>query len=104
MSETTTSGVACADPFSHLAPKARNLPERSTPESLRLHDGARLHELVDQMRQSVVKATLETDVAAKIKLWGAYRMARTEAMAMIASASDTVRTGPAHTGYENSIA
>jgi hypothetical protein len=104
MSKTMTSAVASGDHFSHLTPKAGGLPERSTPVSLGKHDGARLHELVEQMRQSVVTATLATDIAAKIKLWELYRMARTEAIAMIASAPDKLRTGHAQRAQESSVA
>jgi hypothetical protein len=103
MSKTMTSAIASEDHFSHLPPTAGGQPERLTPVSLGSHDGARLHELVQQMRQSVVTATLATDVAAKIKLWELYRTARTEAIAMVASA-DKLRTGHAQRAHENSVA
>jgi hypothetical protein len=75
----------------------------STPTTvLSRRDRSRLGQLVEQMRQSVVHATEVTDRTEKARLWEAYRTARSEALAMLASPVDDPNTSP-HTLQPRSL-
>ena len=67
-----------------VAPEVAGSDAPSTPTPpLSRRDSRRLRELVEQMHQSVVRATEVTDRATKTQLWDAYRSARAEALAML---------------------
>ena len=85
MSSGVSTTVSFEDHFGITAPGVPSSTEQATRiAALNSGDGARLGELVEQMRRSVVGATEATDLAAKSQLWEAYRMARTEALRMVA--------------------
>jgi hypothetical protein len=56
----------------------------------------RLRALVAHMRRSIVEATMTVDVEKKVGLWASYRAARAEALALVASESETRRTSRLH--------
>ena len=93
MSGTMSAKVRSEDHFGPIVPEGARSPERSTPAVPDNREHAtRRHELVEQMRVSVVKATMATDLATKVELWKSYRAARADALAMLASVSDTPNT------------
>jgi len=105
MSGSMSAAVRFEDHSIPLAPGAPRSPERSTQPQVSAHPGpcsstaplrprdkARLDALVGLMRRSVIEATLAVDLAAKVELWESYRTARSEAIALIGSASDAPGT------------
>ncbi len=104
MSETMSAAVRFEDQIGTVTPDTLTSPAPSvdakasvpvtlsTPTKpstrrapLGTSDRARLRELVEQMRLSVVEATMVRDVPAKVELWASYRLARAEAMALLGS-------------------
>jgi hypothetical protein len=85
MTSGVSTTVSFEDHFGLKVPDIACSTEQSTRiAALDSGDGARLGELVEQMRRAVVHATEATDLAAKSRLWEAYRTARTDALAMVA--------------------
>jgi hypothetical protein len=107
MSETLSAAVRLEDRFGATAPGAPTSPEQTTRAGpsiptksstrgtpLGPSEGARLRELVEQIRLSVVEATMVRDLPRKVELWESYRLARAEALALLSSAAETPGTGP----------
>jgi hypothetical protein len=92
MSGSMSATVRFEDHFGPIVPVGTEAPEGSV--SAATPSGAyaeTMRALVEQMRVSVAAATKACDVASKVELWEAYRRARAEAMALLASASDAPR-------------
>ncbi len=85
-----SAAVRYEDHFGPIEPLEAGPAQRLTPAGGqdRPH-AARLRDLVEQMRLFVVEATMTVDVETKVGLWASYRAARTEALAMVASESET---------------
>jgi hypothetical protein len=89
MSGAMSAAVRFEDHFGPVVPVVTEAPEEPTGPAT--PGGARaesMRALVEQMRVSVAAATKACDMAAKLALWEAYRRARAEAMALLASTSD----------------
>jgi len=84
MSNRVSTTISFEEHFGPKVPDVAVSPEQLTMVPRSSGEGSRLGELVEQMRRSVVSATESTDRAAKSQLWDEYRMARTEALAMLA--------------------
>jgi hypothetical protein len=104
MSETMSAAVRFENRPGATAPGAFRSPERSTPAEpsiptpshepqLEQRDRARLCELVEQMRRSVVEATVVRERPRKVELWESYRTARAEAIALLGCRPDTPSAG-----------
>jgi hypothetical protein len=97
MSRSMSAAVRFEDHFGPVVPPVAPSTEATTPPTTRSGDHApRLRILVEQMRASVAGATEARDIVAKVALWEAYRRARTEAIALVASTSDDVSTRRLH--------
>ena len=97
MSRTMSALVRSEDGRGPTVPAMAVLPEPATQTPSHGHDhAAQLHELVEQMRLCVVKATVATDRATKIELWMEYRTARAQAIAMLCSMSPAPGTRQLH--------
>jgi hypothetical protein len=95
MSLTSSTTVRFEDHFGPVVPEVAGAHDPSAPPtSLSARDRARLGQLVEQMRLSVVHATEVTSRTAKAQLWDAYRAARHEALAMLACAGDETNSCP----------
>jgi len=113
MSETMSAAVRFEDQIGPVTPGALTSPapsvhaQASVPVTLSTptkpstrraplgkSDRARLGELVEQMRLSVVEATMVRDLPGKVELWASYRLARAEAMTLLGSVPHTPSTGP----------
>jgi len=99
MSGTMAAAVRFEDPLGPMAPDAPRTPQPPTPTTPSTAamlagqaDRARIGDLVEHMRVSVIEATMATDLATKVERWESYRRARAEALAMLGSASDTPGT------------
>lgn len=92
-----SAAVRYEDHFGPIEPLEARSAQRSAPPVWqgRPH-AARLRDLVEHMHLSVVQATMTVDVETKVGLWASYRAARAEALAMVASVSDTRRTSRLH--------
>lgn len=94
MPRTMTATEPRQAPLQDVA-RATTAVERTSPATWHGgRDKAQLRVLVEQMRHAVIRATLASDLAAKVESWEAYRAARAEALALF-PASDT---GPATCG------
>lgn len=85
MSNGVSTTISFEEHFGPKVPDVAVSPEQLAMVPLGSGEGARLGELVEQMRRSVVNATESPDRAAKSQLWDEYRMARTEALAILAA-------------------
>jgi len=113
MSETMSAAVRFEDQIGPVTPGALTSPapsvhaQASVPVTLSTptkpstrraplgtSDRARLRALVEQMRLSVVEATMVRDVPGKVELWASYRLARAEAIALLGPGPRTTSTGP----------
>jgi hypothetical protein len=84
-----TTKVRLEDHLGPLVPGVTSPLDRETPTTLFTGEHrSRLNELAEQMRRSVVDAVEATDLAVKTTLWDAYRSARSEALAIVSSASE----------------
>jgi|HubBroStandDraft_1064217.scaffolds.fasta_scaffold499092_1 hypothetical protein len=90
MSRTVSAAVRFEDHFGPVVPPVATSTEATSPSTTRVGDHApRLHALVEQMRTSVAAATEARDIVAKVAMWESYRSARAEAIALVASTSDS---------------
>lgn len=84
MSGTMPSELRFEDHFGPIVPEVATPSEPSTPAAaLASPPTARLRDLAQTMRRSVVQATLAADRAEKVELWASYHAARAEALALL---------------------
>jgi hypothetical protein len=97
MSGTMSAAVRFEDHFGPVVPPVATSTEATTPSTTQAGEHAlRLGVLVEQMRASVAGATEARDIVAKVALWEAYRSARAEAIALVASTSEDPSTRRLH--------
>ncbi len=87
MSEALSSALRFEDHFGPIVPEVPASSEARPTTPQPSHSAARLRDLAQAMRHNVVQATVTTDVAEKVELWGSYRTARAEALALAATVS-----------------
>ena len=76
MSEALSSALRFEDHFGPIVPEVPASSEARPTTPQPSHSAARLRDLAQAMRHNVVQATVTTDVAEKVELWGSYRTAR----------------------------